>query len=68
MAAPESDSDRSERRIWETAQLLGNCATLDRTLPTLVIERAPGGTDARQRESLTLRELLGEGGMGAGRA
>ncbi|MFO0647957.1 MAG: serine/threonine-protein kinase [Polyangiales bacterium] len=78
MDPSESDSGRHERRIRETAQRLGECApdatirpdptaggaTLDRTLPTLVIDRASGGSDVRQRESLTLRELLGEGGMG----
>jgi serine/threonine-protein kinase len=78
MGITASENERSERRIRETAALLSAAppdATLrlsappdgdglDRTLPRLEIDGDAGAPAARQRESLALRELLGEGGMG----
>jgi serine/threonine-protein kinase len=78
VALTAADNECNERRIRETAALLGASppdatlrpdavlgrATLDRTLPLLEIERDTIGTPPHPRESLSLRELLGEGGMG----
>jgi len=78
VAPDAADPEGNERRLRETAALLGDvppdatlrpdpaagAATLDRTLPPLVIDRDASATPARQRESLSLQELLGEGGMG----
>ncbi len=78
MVDDAADSGGNERRLRETAALLGdvrpdstlrpdpaaNGTTLDRTLPPLVLEREANATPARQREALTLQDLLGEGGMG----
>jgi serine/threonine-protein kinase len=75
---PGTDTDRDARRLRETAALLGahppdatiradalaGSASLDRTLPHVVIEHKGDVATAGNRETFTLGELLGEGGMG----